>query len=154
MFCCFIADVGMENIGDVTVTNPEITCSTYPDDSTEQEDGHRTPTQDEDIDDIDQAFANYERDHPNAGTKTLQEQLNIISMVSEKVLLLHPLIQPPRCTWLEFPVPFGGWINRVPLYNVILFVNRTDYNTSSLHGRCLSNRELGSYYNYGNENVP
>lgn len=63
----------------MTVTNPEITC-TDPDDVTEPEEGQRTPTHD---DDIDQAFAMYERDHPSvAGTKTLQEQLNILSMVS------------------------------------------------------------------------
>ena len=63
----------------MTVINPEITC-TNPEDINEPEEGHRTPTQD---DDIDQAFANYERDHPGTGhTRTLQEQLNILSMVS------------------------------------------------------------------------
>lgn len=70
-------------IGDVTIANPEITCSTFSDDGAEPQDGHRTPTQEDDLEDIDQAFATYERDHPDMGKqKTLQEQLNIISMVS------------------------------------------------------------------------
>ncbi|XP_078372421.1 uncharacterized protein LOC144656073 isoform X3 [Oculina patagonica] len=71
----------VDNIGDVTVTNPEIVCT---DDITEQEEGQRTPTHD---DDIDQAFAMYERDHP--GTKTLQEQLNILSMGSRESIVSY-----------------------------------------------------------------
>lgn len=65
----------VDNIGDVTVTNPEIKCTSP--DIAEPEEGQRTPTHD---DDIDQAFAMYERDHP--GTKSLQEQLNILTMVN------------------------------------------------------------------------
>lgn len=87
-FCYCLATDEVENIADVTVINPEITCSTYPDDGAEPEEGHRTPTKDVDTDDIDQAFANYGRDHPNVATKTLQDQLNIISMVSETVLTI------------------------------------------------------------------
>lgn len=88
-FChCLITDEDI--IGDVTVSNPEITCDTTPnEDGAEPEEGHRTPTRDEDADSIDQAFASYERDHPNVGTKPLQEQLNIISMVSETVFMLY-----------------------------------------------------------------
>ena len=70
----------------MAVTNPEIMC-TDPDDINEPElEGQRTPTHD---DDIDQAFAMYERDHPSAGTKTLQEQLNILSMVSETSIFYY-----------------------------------------------------------------
>ena len=65
----------VDNIGDVTVTNPEIKCTSP--DIAEPEEGHRTPTHD---DDIDQAFAMYEKDH--SGPKSLQEQLNILSMVN------------------------------------------------------------------------
>ena len=74
----------------MTVYNPEITCNTTPDaDGAEPEEGHRTPTRDDDADSIEQAFASYERDHPNADTKPLQEQLNILSMVSETVFMLY-----------------------------------------------------------------
>ena len=74
----------------MTVSNPEITFNTTPEvDGAEPEEGHRTPTRDEDADSIDQAFANYEREHPNVGTKPLEEQLNIISMVSETVFILY-----------------------------------------------------------------
>lgn len=67
----------------MTIANPQITCSTFSDDGAEPQDGHRTPTQEDDMEDIDQAFASYERDHPDMGKqRTLQEQLNIISMVS------------------------------------------------------------------------
>lgn len=71
----------------MTIFNPEITCSTEPDDAAGLEGGHRTPTRDEDADSIDQAFANYEREHPTVGTKTIQEQLSIISMVSYNRIL-------------------------------------------------------------------
>ena len=67
----------------MTIANPEITCSTFPGDGAEPQEGHRTPTREDDFDDIDQAFASNERDYPDKGKqKTLQEQLNIISMVS------------------------------------------------------------------------
>lgn len=77
----------------MTIANPEITCSTFSDDGAEPQDGHRTPTQEDDMEDIDQAFASYGRDHPDMGKqKTLQEQLNIISMVSStKQSLLNGL---------------------------------------------------------------
>ena len=68
-----LADV--DNIGDVTVTNLEIK-HTIPD-VAEPEEGHRTPTHD---DDIDQAFAMYEKDHSHP--PPLKEQLNVISMVN------------------------------------------------------------------------
>ena len=60
----------------MTITNPEIKCISP--DIAEPEEGHRTPTHDDDS--IDQAFAMYERSHP--GPKALQEQLNILSMVN------------------------------------------------------------------------
>ena len=75
----FFLFLNVDNPGNITVINPEITC-TDPDDVIEPEEGSRTPTQD---DDIDQAFACYERDHPSGQTKTLPEQLNILTMVSE-----------------------------------------------------------------------
>ena len=78
VFCFFNAD----NPGDVTIINPEITC-TDPDDGVEPEEGYRTPTQE---DDIDQAFASYEREHPSGQTKTLQEQLNILAMVRKNYM--------------------------------------------------------------------
>ena len=66
----------------MTIINPEITC-TDPDDGVEPEEGYRTPTQE---DDIDQAFASYEREHPSGQTKTLQEQLNILAMVRKNYM--------------------------------------------------------------------
>jgi len=72
---CLLLLSDVDNIGDVTVTNPEIKCTSP--DIAEPEEGHTTPTRD---DDIDKAFAMYEKDHP--GPKSLQEQLNILSMVN------------------------------------------------------------------------
>lgn len=74
-----------DNPGNITVINPEITC-TDPNDVIEPEEGSRTPTQD---DDIDQAFACYERDHPSGQTKTLQEQLNILTMGSRESIVSY-----------------------------------------------------------------
>ena len=65
----------VDNIGDVTVTNPEVK-RTSPD-VVEPEEGHVTPTHD---DDIDQAFAMYDKDYSRPSP--LKEQLNVISMVN------------------------------------------------------------------------
>ena len=78
--CFFLLSLtDVDNIGDVTLTNPEIKCTSP--DMPEPEEGSRAPTHD---DDIDQAFAMYEKDHP--GTRTLHEQLSMLSMVSDSVM--------------------------------------------------------------------
>ena len=69
----FVTDV--DNIGDVTVNNPEVKLTSP--DVAEPEEGHVTPTHD---DDIDQAFAMYDKDHSHPSP--LKEQLNVISMVN------------------------------------------------------------------------
>lgn len=76
---CLLSRTDVDNIGDVTVTNPEIKCTSS--DMPEPEEASRAQTHD---DDIDQAFAMYEKDH--RGTKTLHEQLSLLSMVSESVM--------------------------------------------------------------------
>lgn len=76
---CLLSLTDVDNIGDVTVTNPEIKCTSA--DMPEPEEASRAQTHD---DDIDQAFAMYEKDHP--GKKTLHEQLSMLSMVSDSVM--------------------------------------------------------------------
>ena len=80
----------VDNTGDVTVTNPEIKYTSP--DIVEPEERHGTTTHD---DDIDRAFATYEKDHP--GTKSLKEQLTMLSMVSDFVMKFFPHFWPSKC---------------------------------------------------------
>ena len=79
---CFSFQGGEENAGDGTVTQPEITYeSEVPDDGAKQEEDHRTPIPNDDTNSVDQAFASYRKENPHLSHKTLQDQLNILSMV-------------------------------------------------------------------------
>lgn len=79
----FLSIGGEENAVDGTVTQPEITCeSEQPDDGAKQEEDHRTPIPNDDTNSVDQAFAFYGKENPHLSHRTLQDQLNILSMVS------------------------------------------------------------------------
>ncbi|XP_015772184.1 PREDICTED: synaptotagmin-like protein 5 [Acropora digitifera] len=86
-------DGGEENAVDGTVTQPEITCeSEEPDDGAKQEEDHRTPIPNDDTNSVDQAFAFYGKENPHLSHRTLQDQLNILSMVSSN--LLYRIVVP------------------------------------------------------------
>ena len=71
----------------MTVTQPEISNeSEVTSDGAKQEEDHRTPIPNDDTNSIDRAFASYGKENPHVSHKTLQDQLNILSMVSLNVL--------------------------------------------------------------------
>lgn len=83
-------DGGEENAVDGTVTQPEISYeSEVPDDGAKQEEDHRTPITNDDTNSIDQAFASYGKENPHLSHRTLQDQLNILSMGSRESIVSY-----------------------------------------------------------------